>query len=79
MTEAARRIALPGATVMGSDILVSVASFAIAAGLLFFGMPDRGGVSPRFLRFDAAPIIYPPLILVFLAVGAANLVASIGR
>ena len=41
---------------MGSDILVSVASVAIAAGLLFFGMPDKGGVSPRFLRFDAAPI-----------------------
>ena len=64
---------------MDSDILLSVASFGIAAVLLFVGMPDRGGANPRFLRFAAAPIIYPPVILVFLAIGAANLIAYIAR
>ena len=64
---------------MNSDILLSVASFGIAAVLLFVGMPDRGGASPGFLPFAAAPIIYPPVILVFLAIGAANLIAYIAR
>ena len=64
---------------MSSGILLSMASFGIAAGLLFVGKPDRNGASPRFLRFEAAPIIYPPIILAFLAMGAANLIWSIAR
>ena len=62
---------------MGSDIIVGTISFAVAGVLLFVAMPDRHGVSPRFLRFDAAPILYPPVILVFLAMGAANLISAV--
>jgi hypothetical protein len=61
---------------MDSNVLVSAISFALAAVLLFVAMPDRHGVSPRFLRFDVAPILYPPVILVFLALGAANLISA---
>ena len=64
---------------MSSEILTSVLSFALAAGLLFIGMPDRSGASPRFLQFAAAPVIYPPIILALLAIGLANLIASIAR
>jgi hypothetical protein len=67
------------ARAVGSGILLSVALFGIAAGLLFVGMPDRSGASPRFLRFAAAPVIYPPIILALLAIGLANLIASIAR
>jgi hypothetical protein len=59
-----------------SNVLVSAISFALAGVLLFVAMPDRHGVSPRFLRFEAAPILYPPVILVFLAMGAANLISA---
>lgn len=33
---------------MGSDILVGAASLAVAAMLLFVGLPNKSGVSPRF-------------------------------
>ena len=62
---------------MGSDILVGTASLALAAALVFIGMPDKSGITPRFLRFEIAPLIYPPLILAFLAIGAANLIAAL--
>ena len=55
---------------MSSEILTSVLSIALAAG---------SGASPPFLRFAAAPVIYPPIILAFLAIGVANLIASIAR
>ena len=61
---------------MELNALLSVISFAVANVLLFIGLPDRYGASPRFLRFDAAPILYPPLILALLAMGAANLISA---
>lgn len=61
---------------MNSVLLIAV-FFAVAGVLLFIGLPDRCGASPRFLRFDAAPILYPPVILVFLAMGAANLISAV--
>ena len=48
---------------MDSDILVGAASVAVAAVLLWIGMPDKSGISPRFLRFEIAPLIYPTVIL----------------
>ena len=61
---------------MSSDILVGAASLAVAATLLFIGMPDKSGVTPRFLRFEIAPLVYPPLILAISAIGAANLITA---
>ena len=62
---------------MGSDILVGTASVAVAAALQWIGMPGKSGISPRFLRFELAPLIYPPLILAIFAIGAANLISAI--
>ena len=64
---------------MDSDILVGGASVAVAAVLLWIGMPDKSGISPRFLRFEIAPLIYPALILAIFAIGVANLVSAIVR
>ena len=64
---------------MGSDILVGAALIAVAVVLLWIGMPDKNGITPRFLRFEIAPLIYPPLILAIFAIGAANLVSAIIR
>jgi hypothetical protein len=64
---------------MGSDILVGTASIALAVVLLWIGLPNKNGVTPRFLRFEIAPLVYPPLILAIFAFGAANLVSAIIR
>ena len=55
---------------MDSDILVGAASVAVAAVLLWIGMPDKSGISPRFLRFEIAPLIYPAVILAIFAIGS---------
>jgi hypothetical protein len=38
--------------------------------LVFIGMPKHGE-SPRFLRFEASLVVYPAVIMVFLAFGVA--------
>jgi hypothetical protein len=62
---------------MEINILLCAISFAVAGVLLFIGLPDRHGASPGFLRFDAAPILYPPVILALFAIGAANLISAL--
>jgi hypothetical protein len=52
---------------MGSGILVGAASIAVAVVLLWIGMPDKSGITPGFLRFEIAPLIYPVLILAIFA------------
>ena len=37
---------------MNSDILIGIVMLVIGGGLIFIGLPNRAGVSPRFLRFD---------------------------
>jgi hypothetical protein len=56
------------------DLLIGIAALAIATGLLVIGLPNRRGESPRFLQFHAAPMLYPAVILIFLAIGIAELI-----
>jgi len=62
---------------MSQELLIGTVSLAIAAGLIFIGLPDKNGVSPRFLQFEAAMILYPPLIMVFLVGGVAELMTAL--
>ena len=62
---------------MSQELLIRAVSLVIAAGLIFIGLPDKNGVSPRFLRFEAAVVLYPPLIMVFLVGGAAELISAL--
>ena len=64
---------------MNEDILIGVVLLAIAAGLIFIGRPNKAGVHLRFLQFDAALVLFPPVILVFLAGGFAELIAGLLR
>jgi len=64
---------------MNKDILIGVVLLAVAVGLVFIGRPNRAGVHPRFLQFDAALVLYPPVVLVFFAGGVAELIAGLLR
>ena len=57
--------------------LLGIVLLAIGTGLLFIGLPNKAGVPPRFLQFEAALVLYPPLILVCLAFGTAALITGI--
>ena len=52
---------------MYEQYLISTALFAAAAVLFYLGLPNRAGESPRFLRFELAPMLFPPLIMALLA------------
>jgi hypothetical protein len=58
-------------------ILSGLALLAVAAVLIVTGLPDKGGESPRHLRFRAAMMIYPPVILAFLVGGVVQLFLAI--
>ena len=62
---------------MSQELLIGAISLAIAAGLIFVGRPNKDGVSPRFLQFEAALVLYPPLIMIFLVGGAAELLTAL--
>jgi hypothetical protein len=55
---------------MFEGIAGGVVLFAVGVLLIFIGMPKHG-VTPRFLRFDAALVLYPALVITFLAFGTA--------
>lgn len=61
---------------MIDDFLIGVIALGVAGGLIYFGLPDKQGVSPRFLRFEALMILFPSIVLVFLAGGVAELLTG---
>lgn len=56
------------------ELTIGIVLVAMAIALIVLGLPDRQGNSPRFLRFSAASVLYPPLVLVFIALGTAEIV-----
>jgi hypothetical protein len=59
------------------DFGIGLATIGLAAVLIYFSLPDKEGNSPRFLRFDAAMVLYPPIVLVVGAFGVAELFYSL--
>jgi hypothetical protein len=61
-------------TKMTHDLLIGIVSLIAAASLFIVGLPTKHGESPRFLQFYAAPMVYPAIVLIFLALGIAELI-----
>ena len=59
------------------NLLTGIAMLGIALVLIWLGRPDRSGTHRRFLRFSSAQVLYPPVILAFIALGAAAVISSI--
>lgn len=55
------------------DLVIGIALTAVAVILVLIGRPNKAGQTPRFLRFDAAVVLYPPIVEVFFVMGAAEL------
>ena len=61
-------------TKMTHDLLIGIVALIAAASLFIVGLPTKHGESPRFLQFYAAPMVYPAVVLIFLALGIAELI-----
>ena len=60
---------------MSRDLVIGLVLLAIGGGFLFIGLPNKA----RFLRFESSLVLYPPVVLVFLAGGVAELTAGLLR
>jgi hypothetical protein len=72
--ERAHILATMRLTKMTHDLLIGIVSLIAAASLFIVGLPTKHGESPRFLQFYAAPMVYPAIVLIFLALGIAELI-----
>lgn len=61
------------------NLWTGILMLVIAVGLVFVGRPNKEGAHPRFLRFDAAMVLYTPVILVFFALGTAAIITGLVR
>ena len=52
---------------------------AVALLLIWVGRPSREGVHPRFLRFNAALVFYPPIVIAFFLLGLAAVIGSLWK
>ncbi len=55
---------------MIGEFAIGAAFIIVAVALVFIGMP-RHGETARFLRFEASVVLFPPVIMTFLAMGTA--------
>jgi hypothetical protein len=61
---------------MPMNVYEGMLMLAVALLLIWIGLPDKAGVHRRFLRFNAALVLYPPLILSCFAFGVATIVST---
>jgi hypothetical protein len=60
-----------------NHLVVGVILVLLAVGLLYIGMPNKAGQHPRFLRFEASLVLFPPVVLVFVALGMAAIISGL--
>jgi hypothetical protein len=60
---------------MWDHLLIGLFAIATGFGLLMLGLPNSRGESPRFLQGSSLTILYAPVVLVFVVVGIAELIA----
>ena len=53
---------------MMTDLVIGLTLFAVGVVLFVIGLPKKSG-RPQFLELHAAPMLYPPLVLIFLVSG----------
>lgn len=61
---------------MTSGLVSGIALLGFGLLMIYMGRPDKAGDCPRYLRFHAAPMLYPPFVLAFLVGGIAQLFIS---
>ena len=60
-----------------NNLWVGIALVVLALVMVLAGRPNKDGIHPKFLQFDAAPVLYPPLVIAAFALGMATIVSAL--
>ena len=60
------------------NLITGIAMLVIALVLIWVGRPYKAGAHLSFLRFGAALVVYPPVVLAFTAMGMAAVISRFG-
>jgi len=61
---------------LASELVIGICGLVIGLAMLWFGMPNRGGENPRFLRLGFVQMFYPAIVLLFFVIAAAELLKA---
>jgi len=61
---------------MNLHLLIGAAMVASGSGLIYIALPDKNQQSPRFMQFSASTVLYPPVVLMLIAGGIAELISG---
>jgi hypothetical protein len=59
------------------NVWTGIALLAVALVLFLAGRPKLDGTHRKYLRFHAALVLYPPVILAAVALGLAGIISSL--
>ena len=61
---------------MMPHLVIGLTLFAVGGVLFVIGLPKKSG-RPQFMELHAAPVLYPPLVLIFLVSGLAEIISAL--
>jgi hypothetical protein len=61
---------------LASETLIGIGALVLGFALVWFGMPNRIGENPRFLRSGFMEMAYPAAALAFIVIGVVELLAA---
>ena len=61
---------------LASEFIIGIGGLVIGLAMLWFGVPNKGGENPRFLRLGFVQMVYPAIVLLFFVIGVAELLKA---
>jgi hypothetical protein len=58
-------------------VSIGIGPLVLGLALAWFGMPNKAGENPRFLRGGLMQMLYPATVVTFVVIGVAKLVVSL--
>ena len=58
------------------DIIIGLILFAVGVVLFAIGLPKKSG-RPQFMELHVTAMLYPPLVLIFLISGLAEIITAL--
>jgi hypothetical protein len=58
-------------------VSIGIGALVLGFALAWFGMPNKAGENPRFVRGGLMQMLYPAIVVTLIVIGVAELVVSL--